>query len=55
MYCVRCERRYELDRDTLMLEGFTCQCGAPSMPSRFAVRPARRSGRRRPAREKPEA
>lgn len=38
VYCARCERRYEIDRDTLMLRGFRCECGALELEPRFVVR-----------------
>jgi hypothetical protein len=33
--CVRCDRWYEIEKETLLLDGFTCDCGTLRMPPRF--------------------
>jgi hypothetical protein len=38
VYCAGCQKHYEVDTDTLMTEGFVCECGKLEMPPRFATK-----------------
>ena len=53
VFCAKCQSWYEIDRDTLMQEGFRCECGGLEMEPRFQVkgrrgRPRTRGRRRAP-------
>lgn len=38
VFCAGCQKHYEIDTDTLMAEGFVCDCGKLRMQPRFEVK-----------------
>ncbi len=37
VFCSGCDQHYEIATDTLMTEGFTCECGKLEMAPRFSI------------------